>query len=1836
MRIEQYFLMTDYSLWEVILNGDSPAPTRVIEGVVQPVGPTTAEQRLARKNELKAGGTLLMALRDKHLLKFNIHKDAKTLMEAIDKRFGGNKETKKVQKTLLKQQYENFTGFSSESLDQIHDRLQKLISQLEILGESLSQKDINLKLLRSLPTEWRTHTLIWRNKTELKKGHFARECRSSKDSRRNGAAEPQRRTVPVETSTSNALVSQCDGVGSYDWSFQAEEEPTNYALMAFTSSSSSSSNNDVVSFSKACTKAYATLYQSRDGYHVVPPPYTGTFMPPKPDLPPKQVKSPRPSVKSIETSIPAVNHKTSIPKPKSHGNSRNKKACFVFITVVLKPHVTRPRQAKTIVTKPHSPPKRHINRSPSPKDSNYPPKVTAVKAPMVNAVKGVQGKWEWKPKCPILDHGNLQHALKDKGVIDSGCSRHITENMSYLSDFEELNGEYVAFGGNPKGGKIFGKDSGPTWLFDLDTLIKTMNYQPVTAGNQSNPSAGVQEQFDAEKAREENVQQYVVFPVCSFSSNNPQNTDGDAAFEVKEPEFEGRKPEFEVHVSPSSSAQSKKHDDKTKREAKGKGPVETSIGYRYLSAEFEDVSDESINKVNAAGSLVPVVGQISTSNTNTFSAAGPSNAAVSLTHRKSSYVDTSQLPDDPNMPKLEEITHSDDEEDVGPEDDFTNLETTITVSPILTSRVHKDHLVTQIIGDLSSATQTRSMTRVAKDQGGLSQINNDDFYTCMFACFISQEEPKRVHQALKDPNWIEAMQEELLQFKMQKVWVLVDLPNGKRAIGTKWVFRNKKDEIGIVVMNKARLVAQGHTQDEGIDYEEVFASEEVYVCQPLGFEDPDHPDKVYKVIKIYVDDIIFGSTNKNFCKAFEKLIKDKFQMSSIGELIFFLGLQVKQKPDGIFISRDKYVAKILRKFGLTDGKPASTPIGTIKPLLKDLNVKRIFRYLKGKPHLGLWYPKYSPFNSVAYSDSDYAGASLDRKSTTRMCQFLGCRLISWQCKKQTVVATSSTKAKYVVTLSSMKSLKSMLNVTNILCVGSLTTPPMVLNSPCLIYIKNWLVQIKRSLVNDVSRLQALLDKKKVIIIEATVRDALRLNDAEGIDCLPNEKIFAELSRMGYEKPFTKLTFYKAFFSPQWKFLIHTILQCMSAKRTSWNEFSSSMASAVICLFTVGDLSSHSTKYSSPALTQKVFANMRKVGKGFSKVDTPLFEGMIVAQQDDEGVAEVNVDDVPAVGVAAEGVASIPVDVSTAVDEPSIPSPTLHTQPPPPSQDIPSTSQPSHDAEISMDLLHTLLDTCTTLTRRIENLEQDKIAQALKITKLKQRVKKLERRNKLKVSKLRRLKKDVVDIAKEVAIDAEIKEITTADPIPAATILVVAPTLTTTPSAARRRKGVVIRDPKETATPSTIIHSDPKSKDKGKCIMVHEPKPLKKKTQIEQDEAYARELEAELNKNIDWDEVIEQVKRKEKEDNVVMREDLEVLWKLVKERFASSKPKNFSDDFLLTTLGAMFEKPDLILLVEKKYPLTRFTLDQMLNNVTLEVEEESEKYSSLIKSKILSGSTQNTVQGIFDSKEVNASDFQIQCWQKNFKDYTGCEPEPYKHILLRYLDKLDKLIDERALKYGELWVKEKEVQVIKEIEKRLQETCLVNEGIEMDDSLFVKESTDESVTSLKKPNESNSSQNESSSSRNEIRSSDNEISSSDKNADIGHSYDSDTMTKVSHLYNDTFENMFAHAIQNHDQPKSIPDTYVVNENNSDIIFDIPIMDPNRGKEGHDDVNYEQQHDFFASLINNLKCDVGKCNKVNREAQQANALLTNELERYKEKKFLQKKHQMNLNTAKRLIF
>nr|GFA44931.1 hypothetical protein [Tanacetum cinerariifolium] len=476
------------------------------------------------------------------------------------------------------------------------------------------------------------------------------------------------------------------------------------------------------------------------------------------------------------------------------------------------------------------------------------------------------------------------------------------------------------------------------------------------------------------------------------------------------------------------------------------------------------------------------------SSTKTVETAGPVNNATPT---------YANYPNDHLMPDLEDARIFDDaydDRDEGAEANYNNLETVISVSPIPSTKIHKDHLKEHIIREM---------------------------------------EPKKVTQDLDDESWVEAMQEELLQFKLLNVWTLMDLPPGKRAIRTKWVYRNKRYQRGIVVRNKARLVAQGHRQEEGIYYDEFFAlvaqikairlflayasfvdftvyqmdvksaflygaiEEEVYVSQPSGFVDPEFPNRVYKtlfikkikddilLVQVYVGDIIFGATKRSLSTEFEQLMHKRFQMSSIRELTFFLGLQIDQQKDGIFLSQDKYVSEILKKFGFSSVKSASTLMETHKPLSKDANgtdvdvhlymsiigslmyltssrldimfavcacsrfqvqpkfshihqvkrifrylkgasldrksttrgcqflVKRIFRYLKGQPTLGLWYPKDSPLELIAYSDSDYAGASLDRKSITRGCQFLGSRLISWQCKKQTIMANSTTKAKYI-------------------------------------------------------------------------------------------------------------------------------------------------------------------------------------------------------------------------------------------------------------------------------------------------------------------------------------------------------------------------------------------------------------------------------------------------------------------------------------------------------------------------------------------------------------------------------------------------------------------------------------------------------------------------------------------------------------------------------------------------------------------------------------------------------------------------------------------------------
>ncbi|KAK0588363.1 hypothetical protein LWI29_000056 [Acer saccharum] len=452
--------------------------------------------------------------------------------------------------------------------------------------------------------------------------------------------------------------------------------------------------------------------------------------------------------------------------------------------------------------------------------------------------------------------------------------------------------------------------------------------------------------------------------------------------------------------------------------------------------------------------------------------------------------------------------------------------------PLLDSKepapwVRKLHDKEDIIGEVNEGVRTRR------------QLANLLSYTC----YTSQIEPKQVEEALNDEFWVLAMQEELNQFKRNEVWTLVPRPKTTNVIGTKWIFRNKSDEDGNIVRNKARLVAQGYSQIEGIDFEETFApvarlesirlllsiscvhkfklhqmdvksaflngflQEEVFVEQPKGFVDAHHPNHVYRLRKalyglkqasrawyerltqflvdnnytrgsvdktlfikrdndelfiaqIYVDDIVFGSTNNTKVQQFVDVMSLEFEMSLVGELSYFLGLQIRQMHDGIFITQAKYAKNLVKKFGLEKAKHCDTPMSTTLKLSKDASgksveqtlyrgmigsllyltasrpdisfsvgvcaryqadpkeshlssVKRIIRYVNGTSNYGIWYSFDTNASLVGFSDADWAGNCDDRKSTSGGCFFLGNNLVSWFCKKQNSISLSTAEAEYI-------------------------------------------------------------------------------------------------------------------------------------------------------------------------------------------------------------------------------------------------------------------------------------------------------------------------------------------------------------------------------------------------------------------------------------------------------------------------------------------------------------------------------------------------------------------------------------------------------------------------------------------------------------------------------------------------------------------------------------------------------------------------------------------------------------------------------------------------------
>nr|GEX70884.1 hypothetical protein [Tanacetum cinerariifolium] len=874
--------------------------------------------------------------------------------------------------------------------------------------------------------------------------------------------------------------------------------------------------------------------------------------------------------------------------------------------------------------------------------------------------------------------------------------------------------------------------SGLDWLFDINALTRTMNYEPIVAGTQSNSFAGIKASDNSCQARKETqpVKDYILLPL--WTADLPFSHD------LKSSPYDGFKP---------LNNDEKKVDE------------DPSKGNECNDQEKKD-NVNITNNVNYVSSTINVAG------TN----------------------EENGLLFNPNMPDLEDVDtfdFSNKDENHDAVADMNNLDTTIQVSPIPSTRIYKDHPLDQVIKDLHSATQIRNMTKNLEEHKFISIIqertNHKDLQNCLFACFLSEEEPQKAIHALKDPSWIKAMQEELLQFKLQEVWTLVDLPNGKRAIGTKWVVKNKKDEKEIVIRNKARLVTQGNTQEERIDYDEVFSSvarieeirlflayasfkdfmmyqmdvksaflygkieEEVYLCQPPGFKDPNSPDRVYKVkkaigkidktmfikrhkgdillIQVYVDDITLGSTRKELCNAFERLMHEKFQMISMGELTFFLRLQVKQKNDGIFISQDKYVAEILKKFRFTKVKNASTPMTTQKPLLKDEDGEKVDVHMYR-----------SMMGSLMYLTSSRPDIMFAFWSTT----------------------TAKT-------------------------------------------------------INGEAQIHARVDGKEIIITESSIRRDLRLADEEGVDCLPNSIIFENLELIGVAD------------EAVYKELDDRLVEAVTTASSLEVEHDS--GGGLRCQEAIVD-----------SIAQTRFENVSKL----SNVSL-LARGNILRSDEDRMK------------------------------------------------------------------LNELMKLCTNLQSKVLNLEKTKTTQALEITSLKRRAKKLEKKQRLRTHKLKRLYKvgltarvdpfkdeqslgkdaskqgrkiNDIDVDEDITLvndqdDAKMfnvndlhgEEVSNAGEVNAtsiATTISAAATITTEEitlaqalvkikTSKPKAKGIVLQEPSESIT--TTIISSKKSQDKGKAIMIEEHAKLKKKYQIRLDEEAALKLQAELQAEFDEEERI---------------------------------------------------------------------------------------------------------------------------------------------------------------------------------------------------------------------------------------------------------------------------------------------------------------------------------------------------------------------------------------------
>nr|GEX58158.1 ribonuclease H-like domain, reverse transcriptase, RNA-dependent DNA polymerase [Tanacetum cinerariifolium] len=944
--------MKDYALWKVILNGDSPPLIRSVEGVETPYPLTTVEEKLARRNELKARveeklarrnelkarGTLLMALPNEHQLKFNSYKNSKSLMEAIEKRFG-------------------------EGLDQIYDMLQKLISQLEIHGETISQEDLNLKLLRSLPSEWKTHTLIWRNKLDL-------ETLSMDDLYNNlkiyeaevmGSSSTTQNIQNIafvslnNTDITNKAVNNAHGVSAAN-SKTNVDSLSDAVIYSFFSSQSNSAQGtkhqdnrnkeaprrtmpdfNKSQFNLGTYKAGLESVEARlEVYKKNETVFTNDIKILKLDVMLRnkaitelrqkleKAKKERDDLKltlekfqdsSKNLSILLDSQQSDKSKTglgyNSQGvdslvleNQENNKTSEGYHAV------PPPRTMNFMPPKPdltHSPVRRTFNQRTSPKNSDLKEKVNTVKGKVTTAgtkavVSVVQGNgknavkslacWIWRPNGNVIEHiskDSGSYMLKRFNYIDLQgrlkTGKLDFEDVYFVKE-HKFNLFSVSQMCDKKNSNLFTETECLVFYPDFklldenQVLLKVPRHNNMYSFDLKNvaPLGGLTCLFTKATIDESNLWHRRLGHI-NFKTMNKLMRGNLNRVLVTMPY---NKTPYELLLGRSPNIDF----------MKPFGCPVTILNTLDHLGKFEGKADEGFLVGYSVNSKAFKV-------FNSRTRMVEENLHIKFLENKTNIVGRG----------LEWLF------------DIDSLTISMNYKPV-TARNQTNHDAGKEIHDNAG-------------QAGQEKASDHEYILLPFMPSGTQslddkdadevpgkgkEEPKKVLQALADPSWIEAMQEELLQFKLK---------------------RNKKDERGIVIRKKVRLVAQRYTQEEGSDYDEVFA-----------------PDA---------------------------------------------RIEVKQKDDGIFISQDKYVADNLKKLDFSSVKTSSTLIETHKALLKDEEAQDVdvylYRsmirslmyltasmpdiiYLKGQPKLGLWYPRDSPFDLEALFDSDYARASLDRKSTT--------------------------------------------------------------------------------------------------------------------------------------------------------------------------------------------------------------------------------------------------------------------------------------------------------------------------------------------------------------------------------------------------------------------------------------------------------------------------------------------------------------------------------------------------------------------------------------------------------------------------------------------------------------------------------------------------------------------------------------------------------------------------------------------------------------------------------------------------------------------------------------